>query len=154
MRNLVLVLISVASLAVTSLAQDECHGKPDGSYGYGCRSYTRCVNGTGTIIDCPVPDYAYDYRSQQCELASTVPPPCGDMGTDCSNTADGLYPVLPDCKYFYTCNEGQFLGASPCNNPPDQGDLRFDEDLKVCNWIWAVKAPCGTMVPRGRLADN
>jgi hypothetical protein len=36
------------------------------------------------------------------------------------------------------------MGSNPCNNPPDQGDLVFDESAQMCNWKWDVAPPCGT----------
>jgi len=141
--------IALGFLAAPGSAQVDCTGLPDGSYGYGCLSYTKCENGRGTIINCPIPGFAYDWRTGECEPAVTVPPPCGSIDNNCTGHADGRYAILPECTYYYTCNNQIFFGANPCNNQ-NQNDLRYDEDEDVCNWVWAVRPPCGTAPPRSR----
>jgi len=140
---IVIVLVSLAFGQTT--AQIDCSSVPDGSYGHGCQSYTRCEGGRGVIVDCPLPGSAYDFRTGQCEPAITVPPPCGSVDNNCTGYPDGRYAILPSCTYFYTCVRNTFFGANPCNNPPEQGDLRFDEELEACNWHWAMPPPCGSM---------
>ena len=126
-----------------SLQNFDCTGLPDGAYGYGCRSYTRCIDGEGTVIEC-VPEYAFNPETGKCEPWDRVPPPCGSSANNCTGYPDGRYPVLPDCTYYYTCSGGIFFGANPCNDPPESGDLVFDYNLQICNWIWSVPPPCGT----------
>lgn len=133
-------------MACTALAQINCAGMDDGSYGYGCRSFTKCEGGVGTVVNCDT-GYAFDYRTGDCEPWSTVPGQCGAIDNDCSDHADGLYASqISNCTYFYTCLGGAFLGSNPCNNPPDSGNLVFDEILQVCNFYWDVIPPCGTLI--------
>jgi len=139
-------LASLALFAVPILAQDRCQGLEDGSYGHGCQSYTNCTNGVGRVVDCAT-GFAFDYRTGRCEPWASVPPPCGSIDNNCNGLADGLYPIYPDCMYYYTCSRQAFFGTKPCNPVPDEGDLRFDFDDQSCNWYWAVLPPCGTYVP-------
>jgi len=141
--------IAVGFLAAPGSAQVDCTGLPDGAYGSGCLSYTRCEGGRGTVVNCQVPGYAYDWRTESCEPWSTVPPPCGSIDNNCTGFEDGRYAIKPDCLYYYTCNGGIFFGSNPCN-APNQSDLRFDEDEDSCNWFWAVPPPCGTAPPRSQ----
>jgi len=144
-KSIILMTVGVLYLSSVSLAQIDCTGKPDGAYGYGCESYTNCTGGVGHIVDCP-PDYVFDSIVGTCRPIGEVPPPCGSQ-EDCSALADGRYPVMPDCRYYYTCQGGLYMGSNPCNNPPDTGDLVFDYAMQICNWIWDVAEPCGTYLP-------
>jgi len=138
------LLALVAIVADSSLAQIDCTGLPDGAHGWGCRSFTQCTDGKGTVVDCQFPGWAFDHRTGKCEPWDTVLPPCGQTLNNCTDLDDGLYPVLPDCTYFYTCHNGEFLGASPCNSHPTEGELRFDPSLQICNWHYNIPPPCGT----------
>jgi len=150
MLNVVLFsVIAAGFLAVSSDAQISCVGMPDGVYGTGCLSYTLCQGGSGTIVNCPIPGFAFDWGTEQCEPWSTVPPPCGSIDNNCTHHADGRYAIMPDCTYYYTCNNQIFFGSNPCNSP-NQNDLRFDEEEQVCNWVWAIPPPCGTAPPRAK----
>jgi len=152
--HIAVVLLGVA--VAPSLAQIDCSNLEDGSYGHGCVSYTRCEGGRGTIVNCQA-GQAFDWRSGVCEPWSIVPPPCGEVDNDCTGREDGKYAIMPTCMYFYTCYLGVFAGTNPCNNPPDQGELRFDETLQTCNYHFAFEPPCGTAEPttasdrRGRI---
>ena len=127
-------------------AQVDCTDREDGAYDNGCSSYTNCTGGVGEVVICP-PEWAFDHATKQCEPWETCGSPCGSSANNCTGHPDNLYAVQPECKYFYTCQNELFIGAFPCNNPPDIGDLVFDYDMQVCNWDWAVLPPCGSMVP-------
>lgn len=144
-RLLELAVCGVLFLAASSNAQIDCSGLPDGVYGYGCRSYTNCTGGRGYIVDC-APGNVFDVQVGYCRPIADVPPPCGSQ-EDCTTLQDGRYPVMPDCRYFFTCQEGRFLGTNPCNDPPEIGDLVFDLEMQLCNWKWDVQEPCGIYVP-------
>lgn len=133
-------------------AQVDCSTMPDGAYGFGCRSYTRCIGGEGTVIEC-APEYAFNPDTGMCQPWDLVPPPCGSTENNCTGYPDGRYPVLPDCTYYYTCTNQLFFGANPCNNPPETGDLVFDYALQLCNWYWSVPPPCGTASGKRPLAQ-
>lgn len=47
--------------------QIDCTGKPDGAYGSGCRSYTLCEGGKGTIVDCKPFTEAFNHLTGKCE---------------------------------------------------------------------------------------
>lgn len=47
-------------------AQVDCSTMPDGAYGFGCRSYTRCIGGEGTVIEC-APEYAFNPDTGMCQ---------------------------------------------------------------------------------------
>lgn len=141
----VLTVCGVLLLATSSNAQVDCTGLPDGIYGYGCRSYTNCTGGRGYIVDC-APGFVFDRVAGYCRPIADVPPPCGSQ-ENCGTLPDGRYPVMPDCRYFFTCANGVFLGTNPCNDPPEVGDLVFDIAMQLCNWRWDVPEPCGIYVP-------
>jgi hypothetical protein len=143
------VLLTISCLLCltgVTWAQIDCTGLADGAYGSGCRSYTNCTNGVGTIVDCSI-DTAFSSITHRCEPLSQVPPPCGQL-QDCSLLANGRYPVMPDCYYFFTCQNGVHMGTNPCNNPPEATDLVLDVALQLCNWKSAVPPPCGTLFSR------
>jgi len=151
MLGLVLFSLIAVGFPEPGLAQINCTGLEDGSYGAGCVSYTKCEDERGTIVNCQVPGFAYDWRTGACEPWSTVPPPCGSIDNNCTGLADGRYAIKPDCVFYYTCNNQIFFGTNPCNNVDiGQTDLRFDEDQQVCNWVWAIPPPCGTAPPRAK----
>jgi hypothetical protein len=153
MFNPAIVVLLFCFVGVT-WAQIDCSTLPDGSYGYGCRSYTKCEGGRGTVVDCPLGE-AYNYLSGNCEPYVLVPPPCGALGNDCNGKPDGRYPILAwNCTYYYTCQDNLFFGSNPCNNPPDTGDLVFDEAMQLCNWRWDVPPPCGTFEGKAKPTND
>ncbi|ESO04339.1 hypothetical protein HELRODRAFT_172701 [Helobdella robusta] len=145
MNKAFLVVLAVFALAAKqTFGQMDCAGKPDGSYGAGCRSYTACKGGVGTLVTCQ-PDQAYDFDTNQCEPIDSVKPPCGLNSSACIGKPDGRYALQSEqCRWYFTCQEQVYLGANPCNNPPSGTALVFDEVLGVCNWKYDVSPPCGT----------
>jgi len=143
----VIALVTLVAGPTLNYAQIDCTNSPDGSYGTGCQSYTKCEGGRGSIVNCNLPNLAYDWRTGQCEPVVTVPPPCGSIDNNCTGYPDRRYPILSfNCTYFYTCINGVFFGANPCNNPENGTLLRFDIDQQVCNWFYDVHPPCGTFI--------
>ncbi|ESO04340.1 hypothetical protein HELRODRAFT_172702 [Helobdella robusta] len=130
--------------AKQTFCQMDCTGFPDGSYGAGCRSYTACKGGVGTLVTCKDHE-AYDYDTKKCERIEDVKPPCGLKSSECINKPNGRYPLMSEqCRWYFTCQNQKYLGANPCNNPPSGTALVFDKTLDVCNWATQVPPPCGT----------
>ncbi|XP_033749000.1 chondroitin proteoglycan 2-like [Pecten maximus] len=137
-RDISMICMSLVTLVPVVLSLN-CTGKQDGVYDQGCRSYTKCDNGTAVVMFC-ITRTAYNRDTFTCDDAFNVPPPCGTY-RECSALDDGTYPDIDMmCTSYYTCNRGQFFGHSLC-----PAGLVFNQGLQVCDWRFNVSKPCGTL---------
>lgn len=58
-------ILACCSAAISG--QINCTDKSDGAYGSGCRSYTKCEGGIGTLIDCLLNEEAFNYLTGKCQ---------------------------------------------------------------------------------------
>ncbi|KAK3085175.1 hypothetical protein FSP39_025513 [Pinctada imbricata] len=114
-----------------------CTHRGDGVYDAGCRGYTVCKNGTGTVVLCTAPQ-VFNKATNGCDDPANVKEICGRK-RDC-NTMDTMRFADVDrkCLYYYTCFAGKFMGHTPC----PFGTV-FNYDLQVCDFIVNVPSPCG-----------
>merc|ERR1712226_1024942 len=132
-------IIGSILLITVAHAQVDCRNKPDGVYGWGCRSFTRCEGGRGQQVDCFPPNGVFNPDIGGCDRAENVDPPCG-LRRDCTGLENGRHAdLLLNCTSYYTCLEGTYFGHNPCS-----AGLVFDERIDTCNWAYAVPPPCGT----------
>ncbi|ELT87471.1 hypothetical protein CAPTEDRAFT_198847 [Capitella teleta] len=132
-----LALVAALSLHEAH-AQVDCSELPDGVHGWGCRGYTQCEAGQGTLVECVDPE-VFNEDIMDCDNKMTVGPPCG-LYRECSHLDDGNYADHHvNCTAFYNCQGGLFFGHIPCN----PGTV-FNEVLGICDFPANVLPPCGT----------
>ncbi|XP_061162687.1 chondroitin proteoglycan 2-like [Saccostrea echinata] len=114
-----------------------CVGRVDGVYDAGCRAYTTCKGGVGTITECKQPN-VFNRDTNRCDDPANVHEICGTF-RDCDGRDDGRYPdVDRKCQYYFTCFAGKFMGHNPC-----PASLVFNYALQTCDYITDMGPPCG-----------
>ncbi|ELT95632.1 hypothetical protein CAPTEDRAFT_213333 [Capitella teleta] len=126
------------SESIEKAAGLNCVGMPDGAYGGGCRAFYRCLGGVAYFVECKE-GFAFNRNTGGCSSLTSAPAPCGKW-RDCRSLPDAKYPDTERwCRFYYTCDKGQFLGHNECNP-----GLVFNFEKQVCDWPANVVAPpCG-----------
>ncbi|XP_078611413.1 uncharacterized protein LOC144881906 isoform X2 [Branchiostoma floridae x Branchiostoma japonicum] len=143
----------------TSPKAFSCDGKDPDLYPdpEDCTKYYECVGGFADPFhrSCAPGGPVFDPKKKYCDWPENVALPCG-VSADvpnaveedavatftCEGKAPGIHPDPENCDKFYQCVPGH-PGPYQRDCPP--GGLVFDAELQVCNWPWAVQAPCGTL---------
>ncbi|XP_078611411.1 uncharacterized protein LOC144881906 isoform X1 [Branchiostoma floridae x Branchiostoma japonicum] len=144
----------------TSPKAFSCDGKDPDLYPdpEDCTKYYECVGGFADPFhrSCAPGGPVFDPKKKYCDWPENVALPCGQVSADvpnaveedavatftCEGKAPGIHPDPENCDKFYQCVPGH-PGPYQRDCPP--GGLVFDAELQVCNWPWAVQAPCGTL---------
>nr|WCD68881.1 chitin-binding protein [Cellana toreuma] len=137
---------AIASVSCGGLRAPEfnCSGI-EGLAWWACKSYGECRGGSHVQNDCP-DGTAFDQQFS-CVDVNSAPFPCNlDRTAECENIGAMVTSIAeqdqggqdPPCSFFYTCNNGHFVGHQKCPS-----GLVFDEDKQICGDPANVPSPCG-----------
>ena len=136
--NTTMIFYLTIALLASAAYGNPCAGLENGAVPeWGCKSYTYCLNGSPVQVDC-VGDKVYNDAIKACDDITNVGPPCG-LWRDCTGKTGQYADLDLDCKGYYTCNGGYFMGHIMCA----EGTV-FDERDASCTWPYLVPPPCGT----------